>query len=148
VVLTSRLNPLLRRRHDPGNAGHSPKRHATPLVLHPELRLSPEQFALVCEANPDADLELSAGGHLISMTPTGGDTSARNTALLYALQHYARSQGGWKVLDSSGGFRLPVAVRLLRRSWLRPQPRCLPGAPRSLAGPHPLWARRGGLVGP
>jgi len=79
----------------------------TPLVLHPELRLSPEQFALVCEANPDAVLELSAGGHLISMTPTGGDTSARNTALLYALQHYARSQGGWKVLDSSGGFRLP-----------------------------------------
>jgi hypothetical protein len=38
----------------------------TPLVLHPELRLSPEQFALVCEANPDAVLELSAGGHLRS----------------------------------------------------------------------------------
>ena len=87
-------------------------RSNTPLVLHPELRLSPEQFALVCEANPDAVLELSAGGHLISMTPTGGDTSARNAALLYALQHYARSQGGWKVLDSSGGFRLPVAARL------------------------------------
>ena len=31
-----------------------------PLLLPPELRLSPEQFALVCQANPDAVLELSA----------------------------------------------------------------------------------------
>ncbi len=34
----------------------------SPLVLPPELRLSPEQFALVCQANPDAVLELSANG--------------------------------------------------------------------------------------
>jgi Uma2 family endonuclease len=78
-----------------------------PLLLPPELRLSPEQFALVCQANPNAVLELSASGHLISMTPTGGDTSARNSALIFALQAYARSSGCWKVFDSSGGFRLP-----------------------------------------
>ena len=61
----------------------------------------------MCQANPNAVLELSASGHLISMTPTGGDTSARNSALIFALQAYARSSGCWKVFDSSGGFRLP-----------------------------------------
>ena len=36
-----------------------------PLLFHPELRLSTAQFALLCEANPDAVLELSASGQLI-----------------------------------------------------------------------------------
>lgn len=77
------------------------------LLLHPELRLSPEQFALVCEANPEAVLELAADGQLISMTPTGGDTGRRNTRLLTRLQTWADRQGGWTVFDSSTGFRLP-----------------------------------------
>jgi len=77
------------------------------LLLHPELRLSPEQFALVCEANPEAVLELAADGQLISMTPTGGETGARNTLLSTRLQIWALSQGGWRVFDSSTGFRLP-----------------------------------------
>jgi Uma2 family endonuclease len=50
-----------------------------------KLRLSPAQFALLCEANPNAVLELSASGQLIQMTPTGGDTNECNTLLLYAL---------------------------------------------------------------
>ena len=41
-----------------------------PLLLPQDLRLTPEQFALVCEANPDAVLELAADGQLITMTPT------------------------------------------------------------------------------
>jgi hypothetical protein len=32
-------------------------------LLHPELRLSPAPFALLCKANPEAVLELSASGH-------------------------------------------------------------------------------------
>jgi Uma2 family endonuclease len=77
------------------------------LLLPGELRLTPEQFALVCEANPDAVLELAADGQLIRMTPTGGETGRRNTKLIYQLTHWARSQGGWEVFDSSSGFRLP-----------------------------------------
>jgi len=77
------------------------------LLMHPELRLSPEQFALVCEANPEAVLELAADGQLIRMTPTGGDTGRRNTNLIYQLTLWARRQGGWEVFDSSTGFRLP-----------------------------------------
>ena len=79
----------------------------SPLLLPHELRLTPEQFALVCVANPDAVLELTADGQLITMTPTGGETGRRNTRLLTRLQSWADLQGGWEVFDSSTGFRLP-----------------------------------------
>ncbi len=77
-----------------------------PLLLPEQLQLTPEQFELVCAANPEAVLELDADGQLISMTPTGGETSSRNSELLFQLQRFARSAGGWKVFDSSAGFRL------------------------------------------
>ncbi len=41
-----------------------------PLRLPPELRLTPEQFALVCAENCEAVLELAADGRVIAMTPT------------------------------------------------------------------------------
>ena len=103
-----------------------------PLLLPPELRLSPEQFALVCQANPNAVLELSASGEVISMTPTGGDTGSRNAILLFALQSYARQTSAWKAFDSSTGFRLPDGsvlspdaslVRLERWQALNPEQR-------------------------
>lgn len=56
-----------------------------PVQLAQQLRLSPEQFELVCEANPDAVLELSADGQLITTTPTGSETSARNGTLVVLL---------------------------------------------------------------
>jgi Uma2 family endonuclease len=77
------------------------------LTLPRTLTLTPDQFAEVCAANPEAVLELDADGTLIEMTPTGGSTSARNSALLFQLQAWARTTGDWIVFDSSGGFRLP-----------------------------------------
>jgi Uma2 family endonuclease len=71
------------------------------------LRLTPERFELVSAEIREAVLELSADDRLISMTPTGGDTSARNADLEYLLQHYARTTGRLKVLECSGGFLLP-----------------------------------------
>jgi Uma2 family endonuclease len=72
------------------------------------LRLSPEQFERVCQANPAAVLELAADGHLIVMTPTGGETSSRNGRLLIqlgiALHQYAPKL---RIFDSSGGFLMP-----------------------------------------
>lgn len=103
------------------------------LLLPMELRLSPEQFEQVCQANPDAVLELSAQGHLIAMTPTGSETSARNSALLVLLGLALRSSGlALKLFDSSGGFRLPdgsvlspdaALVQLERWTALSPQQR-------------------------
>lgn len=77
-----------------------------PLLLPEDLRLTPEQFALVFEANPDAVLELAADGQLITITPTGGETGRRNTRLLTRLQSWADLRGGWELFHSSTGFRL------------------------------------------
>jgi Uma2 family endonuclease len=78
------------------------------LLLPRHWRLSPEQFEQVCQANPDAVLELSADGQLIVMTPTAGETASRNQALGALLWLAVRSSGlPLKLFDSSGGFRLP-----------------------------------------
>jgi len=133
----------------------------TPLLLPQDLRLTPEQFALVCEANPDAVLELTADGQLITMTPTGGETGARNINPAYQLAHWARSHGSWKLFDSSTGFRLAdgsvpspdaAAVRLERWQSLSPgQRRTFPPlcpdlvvelASASDSGPRGAEARR------
>ena len=78
-----------------------------PLQLPWSLHLSPEQFELVCQANPDAVLELAADGQLIAMTPTGSETSARNSNLVILLGLALQCSGlPYKIFDSSGGFRL------------------------------------------
>ena len=43
-----------------------------------QLQRTPEQFEQVCQANPDAVLELPADGQLIAMATTGSETGARN----------------------------------------------------------------------
>ena len=78
-----------------------------PLLHSSSLRLTPEQFAELCQANPDAVLELAADGSLICMTPTGSETGAHNADLAFQIQAWARATGNWKAFDSSTGFRLP-----------------------------------------
>ena len=88
-------------------APQAPAPALAPLLLPPGLRLTPEQFALVCGANPEAVLELAADGQLIAMTPTGGETGARNFNLSLALGLAARRCSlPLQLFDSSTGFRL------------------------------------------
>jgi len=82
----------------------------SPLSLHltltASLRLTPDQFAELCAANPDAVMELAADGSLITMTPTGGETGARSSNLCFELQLAVRRSGQpLKLFDSSTGFR-------------------------------------------
>jgi Uma2 family endonuclease len=108
-------------------------RHLPPPLRFPQdLRLTPEQFALVCAENREAVLELAADGRVISMTPTGSETGARNSRLEMRLLLWADRQGGWKVFGSSSGFRLPDSsvlspdasvVRLDRWQALTPEQR-------------------------
>jgi Uma2 family endonuclease len=103
------------------------------LTLPWDLRLTPEQFAQVCAANPDAVLELAADGRLIPMTPTGGDTGARNNALLFQLNLALQGlEQPFQVFDSSTGFQLAdgsvlspdaALVRLERWQALSPEQR-------------------------
>ncbi len=61
-----------------------------PLKFPSGLRLTPEQFKLVC---------------------------AENRELLFQLQQYAKASGDWKVFESSGGFRLPDASLVRLDRW-------------------------------
>jgi Uma2 family endonuclease len=85
----------------------SPFHALAPLRLPPDLQLTPEQFERVCAENREAVLELDAHGHLITMTPASSETSGRNSRLVMRLLLWADQQGGWKVFESSAGFRLP-----------------------------------------
>ena len=84
------------------------------LLLPDQLRLTPEQFALGCQANPNAVLELDASGQLIHMTPSGSETGSRNQALGALL---------WIAVRASG---LPLTVRqfygLPITRWLGAEP--------------------------
>jgi Uma2 family endonuclease len=84
-----------------------PESFNPPASLCADLRFTPEQFAELCQANPEAVLELAADGSLILMTPTGSETGARNGELFFQIKAWARASGRWKVFDSSTGFRLP-----------------------------------------
>jgi len=103
-----------------------------PLRFPSGLRLTPDQFALLCAENRDAVLELAADGRVLAMTPTGSETGGRNSELAFQLQRFARSGGAWKAFDSSSGFRLPdnsvlspdaSLVRLDRWQALTPEQR-------------------------
>ena len=98
-----------------------------------DLRLTCEQFELVCAENREAVLELDADGRLIAMTPTGSETGSRNGELFFQLKLFASRAGGWKAFDSSTGFRLPDGsvfspnaslIRLDRWQALSPDERC------------------------
>ena len=111
-----------------------------PLRLPWDLRLTPEQFERVCQANPEAVLELAADGALIAMTPTGGETSSRNSRLLIQLGiALSRCKRSLRIFDSSGGFRLPDgsvlspdASLVLEERWQALTPRAAPRLPAPL----------------
>lgn len=96
-----------------------------PQALTDALRLSPEQFAQLCQTNPESVLELAADGSLISMTPTGRETGGRNGALLVELGLALRNgRLPYKLFDSSTGFHLrdgsvrsPDAFLVAVESW-------------------------------
>ncbi len=113
-------------------APSSPSPGVPPLQLPWDLRLNADQFERVCQANPDAVLELAADGQLIVMTPTGSETGARNNELSFQLKLFANVSGDWQGFDSSTGFRLPDGsvlspdaslVRLDRWQALTPEQR-------------------------
>jgi Uma2 family endonuclease len=81
--------------------------------------ISVSDLEILCRDNPDARLETDSYGHLIFMSPTGGETSERNSELIFQVQFWNKQSKLGKVFDSSGGFKLSnQAVRSPDVSWI------------------------------
>jgi Uma2 family endonuclease len=89
------------------------------LDLNPIIKLTEEQFYLLCQENPDLKLERNAKGQLILMPPTGGETGKRNVKLIVQLAIWNEQTQLGEVFDSSTGFTLPnKADRSPDVSWV------------------------------
>jgi Uma2 family endonuclease len=86
----------------------------------PLFEMTPDVFYEFCGLNPDLNLELTAEGEVVVMSPSGGATGARNLAVAGALWQWARENKQGTAFDSSTGFVLPDgAVRSPDASWVR-----------------------------
>jgi Uma2 family endonuclease len=91
-----------------------------PIRVRPASRLSDDELFELCARNKDLRIERTEGGELVVMSPTGGETSRRNAALVAALVVWASKDGRGVVFDSNGGFVLPNgAERAPDASWVR-----------------------------
>lgn len=91
-----------------------------PVRVRTSVPLSDDQLLELCRANADLQIERTAQGELVIMSPTGGETGRRNAKLLARLVVWAEADGSGVVFDSSTGFILPNgAERAPDASWLR-----------------------------
>ena len=116
-----------------------PEALTLPVSLWAGLRFTPEQFEVLCQANPEAVLELAADGSLILMTPTGSEAGARNGSLMVVLGLALRASDlPLKLFDSSSGFRLPDGSVLSPDASLVASIAGSPSAPSSAQVSRPL----------
>ena len=80
---------------------------ATVLRIPPAINFTSEQFYDLCRINPNWKLEREATGDLVIMSPTGGETGARNADILIQLGLWNQQKSPGIVFDSSTGFHLP-----------------------------------------
>ncbi len=84
------------------------------------IKLTDEQFYLLCQDNENLRFERTATGELIIMPPAGGETSNRNGRLNQQLFNWTDADGTGIAFDSSGGFKLANgADRSPDASWVR-----------------------------
>ena len=82
-------------------------------------RISDRELELLSRDNPDARLETNSHGHLIFMSPTGGETGKKNGDLFAQIWNWNKRSKQGLVFDSSTGFRLSNnAVRSPDVSWI------------------------------
>jgi Uma2 family endonuclease len=84
------------------------------------VKLTEEQFALLCQENRDVRFELTAQQELVIMPPAGSETGWRNGRLTYRLIAWSDVDGTGLAFDSSAGFTLPNgAIRSPDASWVQ-----------------------------
>lgn len=78
-----------------------------------------DEFFRFCQANRDLQIERSAEGEIIVMSPAGGYSSFQNLEVASQLRAWATKDGSGVAFDSSAGFRLPNgAVRSPDVAWV------------------------------
>ena len=83
------------------------------------LRITHEEFELLCQDNPDLRLELTATGELVTMSPAGYESSEKNGELFMDVGIWNRQTKLGRIFDSSGGFTLPNgAIRSPDVTWI------------------------------
>jgi Uma2 family endonuclease len=77
------------------------------------------QFFEFCQMNRDLRLERTSEGDILVMSPSGGESSARNAEMAFQLTAWAKKDGRGRVFDSSVGFALSDgAVLSPDAAWL------------------------------
>lgn len=83
------------------------------------IRLTHQQFEQICQNNPDRALELTKDGELEIVSPTGGESSNRESELGTDLVIWNRQTRLGKTFSSSGAFILPNgAERCPDAAWV------------------------------
>jgi Uma2 family endonuclease len=101
-----------------GQENHPNYALVLPAEIH--LRVTPEQFEQLAQANRDLRLERNANGELIVIPPTGWETGKRNFSLIGQLYCWCeKNNRSGEAFDSSTGFILPNgATRSPDVSWI------------------------------
>jgi Uma2 family endonuclease len=89
-----------------------PRIEGPPLVLHVPswIDMTADQFFDFCQSNRELRLERTATGEVLIMSPTGGETGARNAELVAQLRLWAKANANGVAFDSSTGFALDLAA--------------------------------------
>ena len=98
------------------------------------LRITHEEFELLCQDNPDLRLELTANGELVTMSPAGYESSEKNGDLFGYIWAWNLKDKSGRIFDSSGGFTMPDgAVKSPDVTWIEKSK--LVGVPPGVAFP-------------
>jgi Uma2 family endonuclease len=82
-------------------------------------KVSDEEFAALCQLNPELQFERTSEGELVIMSPTGGRTGARNFKLISQFGVWTGKDLSGIAFDSSTVFTLPnTAKRSPDLSWV------------------------------
>jgi len=75
------------------------------------LPLSDEQFYTLCQGNQDKQLEMTAAGELVIMSPVGGESGRQEADLITDVNIWNRAAGLGYVFSSSTIFKLPDGAK-------------------------------------
>lgn len=90
------------------------------LQMSPAIEMTEEQFFAFCQQNRDYQINRTATGEIIIMSPTGSETGNRNFDLISQLAIWTKQNGTGIGFDSSTGFTLPNgAIKSADAAWMK-----------------------------